>query len=152
MPKGLQGFQKGHTLNVGRKASDETRQLIRTSKLGSKNPMFGVEAWNKNKPHLVGDKNPAWKGDDVGYFALHQWVRKQIPKPAFCKTCNQDKKLEISNNGIYNRDTEQWEWLCRSCHAKKDKRYLNCKMQGKTHSKETRTKMREAWKLRKQHI
>lgn len=63
-----------------------------------------------------------WKGDDVGYTALHEWVSKKISKPVFCPKCKKKRKLELSNKGIYNRDLKNWEWLCRKCHINKDGR------------------------------
>ena len=149
MPKGKQGFQKGHKINVGRVSSAETVERMRQSKLGDKNPMFNKDAWNKGKSHMKNSDNPAWKGGNVGYYGLHLWIRRHLPKPTTCKNCNEDKKLEVSNSGVYDRDFNNWEWLCRSCHAKKDKRYLNCKMKEKKHSSETKQKMRDAWKRRK---
>lgn len=44
MPKGLKGFQKGHTVNKGRKHTEESVKNIVKSKIGEKNPM-----WNGGK-------------------------------------------------------------------------------------------------------
>jgi len=63
-----------------------------------------------------------WKGDDVGYAALHEWVAKRIPKPKLCLRCQKSEPKDLSCNGIYNRNPRNWEWLCRSCHLKKDGR------------------------------
>lgn len=44
-----------------------------------------------------------------------------MSKPKSCSRCGIIKnKLDLSNNGIYNRDLINWEWICHSCHAKKD--------------------------------
>lgn len=62
------------------------------------------------------DKHPNWKGDSVGYNALHVWVKKRKPRPKYCEHCNKRKAIDLSNKGIYNRNLNNWEWLCRKCH------------------------------------
>ena len=38
--------------------------------------------------HLgFGNKNPNWKGDNVGYSCLHKWATRHKPKPEFCEIC-----------------------------------------------------------------
>ena len=64
----------------------------------------------------VNENHPAWKGDKVKYCALHQWVRKNKPKKEFCEHCKQKKKLEIANKGIYDRNFDNYLWLCSKCH------------------------------------
>ncbi len=71
----------------------------------------------------VGSANPMWRGDNVGYHALHVWARKQVKKPKRCKDCKKTKSLELANiSGEYHRDVIDWEWLCRRCHMVKDGR------------------------------
>ena len=43
---------------------------------------------NKNisLSHL-GKQNPLWKGDKVGYNALHAWVKIRFSKPKLCQDC-----------------------------------------------------------------
>jgi len=67
-----------------------------------------------------------WKGDSVGYNALHVWVRNHKPKSDTCEDCGKKKRLDLSNKGIYDRNFENWEWLCRKCHMKKDGRTKTC--------------------------
>lgn len=50
MPKGFRGFQKGHKLF---KEGEKTRF------------QKGLIPWN-------------WKGDEVGYHALHHWVERYL--------------------------------------------------------------------------
>lgn len=72
----------------------------------------------------LSDKNPMWRGDNVGYDALHDWVKRRLKKPAHCQQCGKEAKLldlaNISNE--YKRDLSDWEWLCRRCHMHKDGR------------------------------
>jgi hypothetical protein len=132
MPKGVKGFQKGHTINVGTKRSEESRKRMSLSKMGDKNPRFGVEPHNKGKEHLPNEKNPAWKGKSVGYYALHKWCRRHFEKPVLCECCKKNRKLELSNNGVYDRNPDNWEWLCRSCHSIKDEKFLNTMASGRS--------------------
>jgi len=71
----------------------------------------------------MGDKNPMWKGDDVGYLALHEWIRKNKPKPKFCEICKVKPPIDLANiSKKYKRDINDFEWICRRCHMKKDGR------------------------------
>lgn len=95
-------FEKGHRINIGRKHIFETRKKVGEAKKGN--------------------KNPAWQGNKVGYKALHTWLRKNYSQPDKCQRCGKiTDKLELSCNGNYTRDIKDYEWLCRSCHWKKDK-------------------------------
>lgn len=95
----------------GKKHSETTKQKIRDKKIG------------KTRPDITGKRNGRWKGDEVGYHALHTWMREHYPKPKQCKRCNKKtEKLELSNiSGAYKRDIEDFEWLCHSCHIKYEK-------------------------------
>lgn len=95
----------------------------------------------------IADSNGMWKGDDVGYTALHEWVAKRLPRPNLCVDCNKKPALDLANKGIYNRELRNWEWLCRSCHMIKDGRMdklhqkvlkdIECKQCGITFSPES---------------
>ncbi len=67
-----------------------------------------------------------WKGDDVGYFALHAWIRRNKPKSEVCESCGKKKKLDAANiSGKYKRDVNDFKWLCRKCHLESDERMKN---------------------------
>jgi hypothetical protein len=60
------------------------------------------------------EKNSQWKGDKVGYIALHNWVRRRKPKPEFCEICNKRKPYDLSNiSGKYKRDINDYK--CVNC-------------------------------------
>ena len=82
---------------------------------GTHHNIVGTMTYKKGKDHHN------WKGDKVGIGALHEWVIRQLPKPDLCK-CLERPPKDLSNNGIYDRNLDNWEWLCRSCHLKKDGR------------------------------
>jgi len=72
-----------------------------------------------------GLKNGLWKGDEVGYYALHEWVRKRLPKPDKCE-CGKEGFIELCCIGHeYKRDLSVWKYLCRSCHSSIDQKVLN---------------------------
>lgn len=73
----------------------------------------------KNK--MFKEKNPMWKGNNVGNNALHEWVRRNKPKIEICEQCNKNKSFDIANiSGKYLRDVNDYKWMCRSCHMKLD--------------------------------
>lgn len=70
-----------------------------------------------------GEKSWAWKGNNVGKAALHNWVEKQLGKPRKCEHCGtvEAKQFDWANKSQkYKRDISDWMRLCRSCHAKYD--------------------------------
>lgn len=103
-------FKKGHIpwITGRNKETDEICKKISDGKMGSKNPM--------------------WKGDEVGYVAMHDWVNRHKPKPDLCECCDKEKPRDLANiSGEYMRDLSDWEWLCRRCHMIKDGRINNLK-------------------------
>lgn len=73
-----------------------------------------------------GTRHHMWKGDNVGYAALHEYIIAHKPKSNLCECCKLNKKLDLANiSQNYIRDISDWEWLCRSCHMHKDGRINN---------------------------
>lgn len=74
----------------------------------------------KGRPR--GEQHHAWKGDDVGYAALHDWVSLNYQKADACDhCCCTDKPLDWANKtGQYRRDRDDWLNLCRPCHKRYD--------------------------------
>ena len=67
--------------------------------------------------------NINWKGDNVGYNSLHEWIRNRKQKPEFCEYCAKKQPTDLANiSQKYKRDVNDFEWLCRKCHMKKDGR------------------------------
>ncbi|MEK6885171.1 MAG: hypothetical protein AABY22_36405 [Nanoarchaeota archaeon] len=80
-----------------------------------------------SKSNFIGinkaEKNGQWKGNKVGYHALHEWIKKRLPKPNLCVNCKLKIPYDLANiSGEYKRELTDWEWLCRSCHMIKDNR------------------------------
>lgn len=108
-----------------------------------------------------GKDHPFWKGDDVSYFSLHEWLIKYKPKVECCEECGKKKRLEISNiSGEYKRDFDDYKWLCVSCHRKKDFNYETYDggfkirplsfWKGKKMLESTKNKMKESQKQRRE--
>ena len=73
----------------------------------------------------TGENSPTWKGDKVGYGALHDWVASVLGRPSKCEDCGTEsaKRFDWANkSGRYLRDVSDWERLCRRCHMAKDGR------------------------------
>lgn len=71
----------------------------------------------------VGDKHRNWKGEEVGYDALHTWVVRWNGKAIKCEHCKRTdrKKYEWANiSREYKRDLQDWIQLCTSCHRRYD--------------------------------
>ena len=72
---------------------------------------------------ISGSNNYAWKGDRVGYFGLHCWLRKTYGTPKYCDMCKSitEKKYVWANiSGKYKRDRDDFLRLCDKCHKKYD--------------------------------
>lgn len=69
--------------------------------------------------------HPAWKGDKVGYYALHRWIRKHFGKPSCCEDCGKENTPSADGrssvhwanlDGKYDRLRRNWKPLCVPCH------------------------------------
>lgn len=118
---------------------------------------------NLKRLSKLGKKNPMWKGNNVGYFALHEWVRSRKQKPLLCEMCNKKPPLDLANiTGIYNRDSKNWKYICRRCHMVSDGRIKNLRvgnnggsehpMFGRKHSIKSIKRMKRVWILKKQSL
>lgn len=112
--------------NKGKKGvSESTSQKMREAKL--RNP---VRYWlGKKRVNMQNENNPAWKGNNAGLDALHNWVKRRRGIPEKCKHCGKLNKkqngqwiLEWANiSREYKRNLEDWMGLCSKCHAKYDR-------------------------------
>lgn len=88
------------------------------------------DPWNKGMKGLrlsprtefkPGNRPANWKGDDVGYFALHSWLRRAYGDPAACEHCGSAEQVQWANRtGLYLRDRGDWLHLCPRCHRQYD--------------------------------
>lgn len=95
--------------NKGKIRTDENRKKISKTLTGK----------------YVGEKAYQWKGENVGYCALHIWVKKHLGQPTKCEHCEKDgltgHQIHWANkSGEYKRDLTDWLRLCVKCHRKYD--------------------------------
>ena len=77
----------------------------------------------KRGSYNLGESNGNWVGNKVGYEGVHGWVKRHLSRHDKCQECGKEKKLDLANiSEEYRRELSDWEWLCRSCHMKKDGR------------------------------
>lgn len=127
-----------------RTLSEETKEKIRKSRLGRrwseevKNKMrkphpsmIGNQNAKGNKPNITaftsettkGKNNTNWKGDGVGYGALHSWIKRNFGRPDKCEECGSDNVKSYYGhwhnlNKKYNRDRMDWMFICAKCHRR----------------------------------
>lgn len=79
------------------------------------------------KGSTSGELNFNWKGNNVGYYALHKWVNNNFGKPTKCEHCGTtEKRLTWANvSQKYLRDRSDWLELCYSCHKIYDNKINN---------------------------
>lgn len=100
----------------GRKRPEAARMNISKALKGRKCPSV-----SERMKKLVREKNPSWKGDDVGNSGLHKHIRKYLPKPQTCHLCNKVPPIDVACiTGIYNREFKNWAWFCKKCHVNYD--------------------------------
>ena len=65
-----------------------------------------------------------YKGDAVGYHALHMWVRRHFGCPTRCEHCSSVVNLcWASKDWTYSRERSAWMTLCQKCHSKYDRKH-----------------------------
>lgn len=74
-----------------------------------------------------GETNPGWKGDDVGYKNIHEWVKRHKAKTGVCEHCRANRGTSSGHathwaniDHAYRRDLDDYIELCPSCHKKYD--------------------------------
>lgn len=71
--------------------------------------------------HEGGENHPSWKGNDITYFSLHEWLRMNYPQKLICSFCGARGKTHYALVGAeYTRDIEDYVELCPSCHFRMD--------------------------------
>ena len=68
----------------------------------------------------IGNKNGAWKGNDVGYGTLHQWVQRWKGKAKKCQECSRTPVEWANIDHEYKRKLDDYISLCDKCHRAYD--------------------------------
>lgn len=70
----------------------------------------------------LGAMHPQWKGEQAGYMATHNWVRRHKIKACVCDECGGEERTDWANiSGEYLRDLDDYRELCRGCHVAQDR-------------------------------
>lgn len=80
-----------------------------------------VSAGCFTRDRVLGVSNYKWKGDLVGYFGLHTWVKRTLGKASQCEDCGNRQIVQWANvSKEYKRNVEDWKQLCIVCHRRFD--------------------------------
>lgn len=84
---------------------------------------LGEKTWFKKGHTLTSEeKHYEWKGDKVGYGALHDWVKKKKGIAKKCCQCESNRNVQWANKSWeYKRELDDWMELCYQCHRKYDR-------------------------------
>ena len=122
--------QTNHCIDCGKSIWDKALRCGACSHKGKLHYNYGKKPEEK-LGFKSGKDNPCWKGNNVGYEALHEWIKKRKPKPKLCERCKKRPPYDLANiSGEYRRDVNDFEWICRKCHMKDDGRINNLKQYG----------------------
>lgn len=86
-------------------------------------------AWNKGKQCPKDENANHWRGDNVEYGGLHQWLQRKFGNPKICQSesCKgESRKYEwaLIKNCKYERKRKNFIRLCKSCHNFYDEVYI----------------------------
>jgi len=145
----IEARKKMRLAHLGKKHSEEWKQNQSKKMRGIKKPPRSVEhckalseakkkeyqngkvspfkkIWQENPNYLRGENNFNWKGDTVGYFALHHWINRKLGKPKKCELCCKEFKgrhIHWANiDHQYKRNLTDWISLCVRCHKQYDRK------------------------------
>ena len=121
---------------VGHEVSAETRAKISAALRGRKPVWTGKPRSAEHRAHLsaalrgnvhtngIGEDHPNWKGQQAGYMAKHNWIRRKCGSAAQnqCQHCQQPAREWANVSGEYRRELGDYIPLCRSCHIAFDAR------------------------------
>ena len=99
-------------------------ERVKGKKYGSTGCHWKLSKKTKNKISLghKGEKNYLWKGSEVSYFPLHQWVSRWKKNPGKCQHCNEVKNMMgwANIDHKYRRVLDDYIYLCPKCHGAYD--------------------------------
>lgn len=129
MPKGQYIRTQLHRdILIKRNKDPKFRKKISKALMGHYVSLETIKKMRDNAPDFTGDKNPNWRGDKVGKIGIHIWLRKNFIKKRMCEFCGfkSTHPLKIDwaliKGKEYQRKRENFMELCRSCHAKYDRK------------------------------
>jgi hypothetical protein len=81
----------------------------------------GQRTYNGSHGYHTGEKSVQWKGEKIGYRALHIWLECWLGKPKECVYCGSEKNVQwASLSHKAKRDLKDYLPLCAKCHHRYD--------------------------------
>lgn len=98
---------------------------VKTCECGCGEPVtvaYGKPKRFRKGHHLRHGGAPWYKGDKVGYRALHTHLNKYYPKTGICDECGKATRTDYAliEGREYSREREDYRELCRKCHVDYD--------------------------------
>lgn len=122
---GVSGMKdKKHTEESKKKMSDNNARYWEGKRFDSEHR----KNLSLNHADFNDEKSCNWKGDNVGFVALHLWVAKHRGRPSCCEHCHRTdcKRFEWANvDHRYRRVLSDYIRLCTSCHRIYDIKFNN---------------------------
>ena len=121
----------GYRFNSGRKPGfiGYWKGKKHPTAFGGKRPIkYGKD--NYFSVHIYkGKSHKLWKGNKVGYYALHTWLQRELGKPDTCEFCGKSglkgKFIHWANKSKkYKRNLKDWLRLCAKCHYYYDRKTI----------------------------
>lgn len=82
-------------------------------------PWNAGKSWDARK----NEGNSLWRGDKASIIAIHEWVKRRMPKEKKCQICGteENRMYHIANiSGEYKRNVSDYMRLCVPCHKRYD--------------------------------
>lgn len=123
--------EKNRLAHLGKRLSEESKKKISEALIGKRKSLAHIQKLKANcKPNITsfklghkgfsGERSGHWKGDNVGYDGVHDWLDTYFNKKE-CEFCGALERLQWANkDGKYRRIREDYFVLCVKCHKKYD--------------------------------
>lgn len=87
-------------------------------------------SFSKDDKRILGENSYSWKGVDVGYRGLHNWIENELGKPDICSNCERrglsGHQIHWANKSReYKREISDWIRLCAKCHKAFDRKEVS---------------------------
>jgi hypothetical protein len=129
----------GKTILICKKCGKEfTRKKSQTDRLYCSQLCYWKSNIGFKNKKTKGKNHWNWKGDNLKYSSVHEWISIKKGKPTKCEHCGVSGKkvrgrwpegrwnIEWANiNHTYHRILKDYIALCRPCHKKYDLKYNN---------------------------
>lgn len=113
-------FIRGHAMR-GKALSIEARQKMSAVRKGKRHTIASRIAMATAAKR--GANHPDWKGDEIAYSTIHNWLARVAVKTGTCSVCGAKRITQWANlSGEYKRDIADFAELCVPCHKRYDRK------------------------------